>query len=46
MTTLASLSGFLGTVWFVVLVGVVGFGLGMAFKSPFLKFVTGGKYTG
>ena len=46
MITLASLSSFFGTVWFVALVGVVGFGLGMAFKTPFLKIITGGKYTG
>jgi len=44
MSTLATLSSFFGTVWFVALVGVAGFAAGMAFKDPFLKLVTGGKY--
>jgi len=46
ITTLASLSGFLGTVWFVLLVAVGGFGAGVVFKTPFLKLITGGKYQG
>ncbi len=45
MTTLATISGFFGTVWFIVLVGVLSFGAGMAFKSAFLKLITGGKYS-
>ena len=44
MITLSTLSSFFGTVWFVALVGVAGFAAGMAFKTPFLKIVTGGKY--
>ena len=44
MNTLADISGFFGTVWFVVLIGVVCFGLGMGFKTPVLKALTGGKY--
>ena len=44
MSTLATLSSFFGTVWFVALVGVAGFAAGLAFKDPFLKLVTGGKY--
>ena len=44
MITLATLSSFFGTVWFVALVGVAGFAAGMMFKTPFLTVVTGGKY--
>ena len=44
--TLASLSGFLGTIWFMALVAAGGFVAGMMFKKPFLKLVTGGKYDG
>lgn len=44
MTTLASMSGFFGTVWFVALIGVLSFGAGMMFKTAFLKLITGGKY--
>jgi len=44
--TLASLSGFLGTIWFMALVAAGGFVAGMMFKKPFLKLVTGGKYVG
>ena len=46
MITLASLSGFLGTVWFMALVGAAGLVAGMVLKKPFLKMVTGGKYAG
>ena len=46
MVTLASLSEFLGTTWFVALVGVAGFTAGLIFKAPFLKLVTAGKYSG
>ena len=46
ITTLASLSCFLGTTWFMALVGAAGFVAGMVFKKPFLKLVTGGKYEG
>lgn len=45
MITLASMSGFFGTVWFVALIGAVSFGAGMIFKTAFLKLVTGGKYS-
>ncbi len=45
MITLATLSSFFGTVWFVALVGAAGFCAGMIFKTPFLKLVTGGKYS-
>jgi hypothetical protein len=44
--TLASLSGFLGTIWFMALVAAGGFVAGMMFKRPFLKLITGGKYEG
>ena len=44
--TLASLSGFLGTIWFMALVAAGGFVAGMMFKKPFLKLVSGGKYEG
>lgn len=44
MITLASMSGFFGTVWFVALIGVVSFAAGMTFKTAFLKLMTGGKY--
>ena len=44
MTSLASMSGFFGTVWFVALIGVLSFGAGMMFKTAFLKLITGGKY--
>lgn len=40
------MSAFLGTIWFIGLVGVAGFVAGMMFKKPFLKLVTGGKYVG
>jgi len=46
MTTLASMSGFFGTIWFIALVGILGFGAGMMFKKAFLKLITGGKYEG
>jgi len=46
MITLSTLSGFFGTVWFVALIGVLGFGAGMMFKSAFLKLITGGKNSG
>ncbi len=46
ITSLASFSGFLGTVWFILLVAVSGFGAGVIFKTPFLKLITGGKYQG
>ena len=41
-----AMSAFLGTVWFMALVGAAGFVAGMIFKRPFLKLVTGGKYAG
>ena len=40
------MSAFLGTVWFIALVGVGGFVAGMIFKKPFMKLITGGKYAG
>ena len=40
------MSAFLGTIWFVAVVGAAGFVAGMAFKKSFLKVVTGGKYSG
>jgi len=46
MSTLASFSGFLGTVWFMVLLCCASFGAGVVFKSPFLKMITRGKYSG
>jgi len=46
MTTLASMSGFFGTVWFMVLMCVASFGAGVVFKDKFLKLITGGKYQG
>ena len=42
--TLASFSGFLGTVWFMVLLAAASFGAGVVFKNQFLKLITGGKY--
>ncbi len=41
-----SMSAFLGTVWFICLVGAAGFVAGLIFKKPFLKLITGGKYAG
>ena len=46
MTTLASMSDFFGTVWFVVILCAASFGAGVVFKTQFLKLVTGGKYQG
>jgi hypothetical protein len=46
MTTLASLSSFLGTFWFILLVAVGSFGAGMVFKAPFLRLISGGKWSG
>jgi hypothetical protein len=46
MTTLASFSGFLGTVWFMVILSAASFGAGVVFKKPFLKLLTRGKYEG
>jgi hypothetical protein len=46
MSTLASFSGFLGTVWFMVILCAASFGAGVIFKTPFLKLITGGKYSG
>tara|TARA_R100001463_G_scaffold39011_3_gene83721 strand:- start:5379 stop:5522 length:144 start_codon:yes stop_codon:yes gene_type:complete len=46
MITLASLSGFLGTVWFMALLCAASFGAGVVFKKRFLKLITGGKYQG
>ncbi len=43
MTTLASFSSFLGTTWFIALVGVGGFVAGMLFKDWFLKLLNRGK---
>ena len=40
------MSAFLGTVWFMALIGAGGFVAGLIFKKPFLKLVTGGKYEG
>jgi hypothetical protein len=42
--TLASFSGFLGTVWFMVLLAAASFGAGVVFKNQFLKLITGGKF--
>ena len=44
MITLASFSGFLGTVWFMALLAVGGFVAGVVFKNQFLKLITGGKF--
>lgn len=46
ISTLASVSGFFGTVWFIVLLCAASFGAGIVFKSKFLKLITGGKYQG
>ena len=46
MTTLASMSDFFGTVWFVVILCAASFGAGVVFQTQFLKLVTGGKYQG
>jgi len=46
MSTLASFSGFLGTVWFMVIICAASFGAGVMFKTPFLKMITRGKYNG
>ena len=46
MSTLATFSGFLGTVWFMVILCAASFGAGVVFKTPFLKLMTGGKYCG
>ena len=46
MITLASLSGFLGTIWFMALLACASFVAGVIFKKPFLKLITGGKYDG
>jgi|TARA_R100001015_G_C4634354_1_gene200714 hypothetical protein len=46
MIHLASFSSFLGTFWFMVLLSVGSFGAGIVFKTPFLKLITGGKYSG
>tara|TARA_R110000824_G_scaffold332855_2_gene519446 strand:+ start:193 stop:333 length:141 start_codon:yes stop_codon:yes gene_type:complete len=46
MITLATFSGFLGTFWFMVLLAAAGFGAGVVFKRPFLKLLTGGRYSG
>ena len=46
MITLASFSGFLGTVWFMALLAVGGFVAGVVFKNQFLKLITGGSYRG
>tara|TARA_X000001388_G_C2169609_1_gene99277 strand:+ start:407 stop:547 length:141 start_codon:yes stop_codon:yes gene_type:complete len=46
MITLASFSSFLGTFWFMLLLAGASFGAGIVFKTPFLKLITGGKYSG
>ena len=46
MIHLASFSGFLGTFWFMMLLSIASFGAGIVFKTPFLKMITGGKYSG
>jgi hypothetical protein len=46
MITIATVSSFFGTMWFMGLVAAAGFVAGMIFKKPFLKLVTGGKYSG
>lgn len=46
MITLASFSGFLGTVWFMALLACASFGAGVVFKGPFLRLLTRGKYGG
>ena len=46
MIHLASFSGFLGTIWFMMLLSIASFGAGVVFKGPFLKLVTRGKYGG
>ena len=46
MSTLASFSGFLGTIWFMVIICAASFGAGVMFKTPFLKMITRGKYNG
>lgn len=43
MITLASAASFLGTVWFIALVGVSSFGAGMVFKDAVLRIITRGK---
>ena len=44
MTTLASMSSFFGTVWFMIIMCGVSFGAGVIFKDQFLKLVTGGRW--
>jgi|TARA_R110001583_G_scaffold87981_9_gene228768 hypothetical protein len=46
MTHLASVEGFFGTIWFMVVLSAASFGAGIVFKSHFLKLITGGKYQG
>ena len=41
-----SMSAFLGTVWFMLLLAAASFCAGMIFKTPFLKLITKGKYSG
>lgn len=41
--TLASFSGFLGTIWFMIILAAASFGAGVVFKNQFLKLVTGKK---
>lgn len=39
MNTLATVSSFLGTAWFMGLVAVAGFVAGMCFKNWFMKLI-------
>jgi hypothetical protein len=40
------MSAFLGTIWFIALVGVASFIAGMVFKKPFMKLISCGKCSG
>lgn len=44
--TLATFASFMGTFWFILLLCAASFGAGVVFKKPFLKLITGGKFTG
>jgi hypothetical protein len=44
MITIASISSFFGTVWFMALLCVASFGAGVVFKDQFLKIITGGRW--
>ena len=42
--TLASMSSFIGTFWFMALLSVASFAAGVIFKDWFLNVVTGGRW--